>query len=285
MGSFGQAILNVLADDNIEAIDALINARPDALTIVDGLRKTLLHIAVTAGAERVVNLLIKRGADVHARDRYNRTPLGGLGSEYVRPNLEENHCHIIDRLVEAGADINSEDEFGNTAAFYAARNGKLRILDTLVDHGADVHGGNSTGITCFHVATLNSHVEMMERLRELKVDINAQDNQGRNAVFEAVGRPELLKMVIEWGVEPCTEMEEGECTPLIHAVWNCRCEESVRILLDAGVDTSPTVYRRKYEENFSALDIAKWKGLDTIAKMIEDYDRFPTVKGALEIVE
>ena len=50
-------------------------------------------------------------------------------------------------LVERGADINKENEYGETPLFEACENGKLVIVKYLIEHGADINKRNNTGET------------------------------------------------------------------------------------------------------------------------------------------
>jgi hypothetical protein len=62
-----------------------------------------------------VRLLVERGADVNAKDKYGSTALYQAD--------KGGHEAVVRLLVERGADVNAKDEWGSTALHHAARKG------------------------------------------------------------------------------------------------------------------------------------------------------------------
>ena len=44
---------------------------------------------------------------------------------------------VVKRLIQAGGDINIQDEYGNTALHFASREGHVEVITTLLAAGAD----------------------------------------------------------------------------------------------------------------------------------------------------
>ena len=81
----------------------------------------------------VVRLFIQAGADVNVRDRrfWDATPLeraAGMGDR-----------ETVALLLEAGANINATNAFGQTALWSAAMNGHADVIALLLARGADPH--------------------------------------------------------------------------------------------------------------------------------------------------
>ena len=98
---------------------------------------TPLHIAAWHGHPDVVRHLISQGADVNAQDKNRNTPLvysgrGSLGEEYTRHDEE-----IAVLLVEAGANINHVNRFGDSALRAACGLGNTNVVEYLLKHGAN----------------------------------------------------------------------------------------------------------------------------------------------------
>ena len=52
---------------------------------------------------------------------------------------------IVEELLEAGAEVNAQDEDGATALMYAARDAGLGVVDVLLDFNANVHDKDKKG--------------------------------------------------------------------------------------------------------------------------------------------
>lgn len=115
----------------------------------------------------VVPLLIDAGAEIDAMwfDSNGRTPLILLteypvGSRFLddssdgdRYDHDYSYGHTyIDALVRSGVDINHRDTHGNTAIFWAARNGHIQQLTCLLALGADWSIKNKDGQNAYDVA-------------------------------------------------------------------------------------------------------------------------------------
>lgn len=93
---------------------------------------TLLHEAVKRQNDPLVKALIEAGADIHARDRYQWTPLHEICSDcgyrvisvdLIRgerlPPIIDPPGDVVLSLLNGGADPEAEDEFGETPLHWA----------------------------------------------------------------------------------------------------------------------------------------------------------------------
>ena len=101
-------------------------------------KETLLHIAAARGHAAVVELLIKRGADVNA---FTLLSSHALGVTPLRKNVfRENGGdeQVVRRLLKAGAD--PEIRIGGWSALsQAAGAGNIGVVKALLEFGADVN--------------------------------------------------------------------------------------------------------------------------------------------------
>jgi ankyrin repeat protein len=89
--------------------------------------KSLLEAAERGSVEDVEDLL-EKGADVNAKDEFERTPL--------MLSALEGHAEVATLLVEAGADVNATAKYGQTALQFAEEQGNEEIAGILRAAGA-----------------------------------------------------------------------------------------------------------------------------------------------------
>jgi ankyrin repeat protein len=82
-----------------------------------------------------VDQLIKRGADVNAKNVHEQTALHWV-TDFGHDDMD-NAMRIVDLLLDQGADINAQDFNGDTALMTTAYKGNVVLLRRLLERGAD----------------------------------------------------------------------------------------------------------------------------------------------------
>ena len=156
--------------------------------------KTPLHRAVASpGAEPAgVEILVERGADVHARTKKGETPLH-LAAGRAEPN-------IIETLLELGgdADLASRTDPSDTPLHLAVKSEDPRVLMLLLDWGADVSGVNDLGWTPLHTASeYGPQVDVLQVLIDRGAAVDARTHNGWTPLMLAAccpaRAPELIR--------------------------------------------------------------------------------------------
>jgi ankyrin repeat protein len=107
----------------------------------------------------VVELLLDRGADVHAADKHGFTAL--------RSAAWKGHRDVVELLLDRGADINTQYEYGFTALIKAALEGHQDVVQLLPDRGADTQPKDNFGQTAQHLAKTVEIRLLLERVSEV----------------------------------------------------------------------------------------------------------------------
>jgi ankyrin repeat protein len=91
---------------------------------------TALDYAAEHGHKEVAELLITKGADIHAQRGYpaSDTPLHSAA--------RNGHKSLIDLLINKGADVNAENDKGETPIEVIGSRNRQDIIDLLKKHGA-----------------------------------------------------------------------------------------------------------------------------------------------------
>lgn len=127
---------------------------------------TLLHHAVRNESVKSVMLLVRLGADVHARDSGGITPL------YIA--CARGHSSIVRVLVEAGAKCISMGPNDESPLHIAAQENHLACVEILLEHGrAPVDGLTRDHCTALHLASQRGNTQVAQCLLEHGADVNA----------------------------------------------------------------------------------------------------------------
>lgn len=67
-------------------------------------------------------------------------------------------------LLNNGANIEAEDEYGKTALHVSAGSGHLEIIKLLLDRGAEIEAVDDYDITALHLSVQNRHIKISRLL-------------------------------------------------------------------------------------------------------------------------
>jgi ankyrin repeat protein len=73
-------------------------------------------------------------------------------------------------LLEAGAEINARDRYGQTALMNAARTGQVELVRLLVERGAALNTTAKYNLTALMLAIINGHTEIARILIQAGAD-------------------------------------------------------------------------------------------------------------------
>ncbi|XP_034936938.1 uncharacterized protein [Chelonus insularis] len=193
---------------------------------------TALHCAAAIGDVCSVRSLIKAGGNVDA-GLPGRTPLHYA----VLSNIPE----CIESLLKAGASPNNPQVYTETPLHVAASLGSVRSVVLLLNYGADVRVQfGQARSTPLHLAAEEGSSECTKHLLEAGAPIDARNSRGQTALHLAAlaQSAETLETLIAAGANVNIEDDDGR-TPLHTAVAKSfRSGELVRMLIQAGASVN-----------------------------------------------
>jgi uncharacterized protein len=188
-------LIDAVKAGNAAAVRAVLAKRPDVnATQPDG--TTALHWAANGDAPEIVQMLVRAGASVKARNRYGATPLW-LAS------LNGNATTMA-MLLEAGADANTTSTDGETVLMVAARTGKANAVETLLARGADPNAKEGwRGQTALMWAAAEGHAAVIGTLVSKGADVRARSSAGFTALLFAAraGRIAAVETLLKMGAD------------------------------------------------------------------------------------
>lgn len=204
---------------NLSMVSALLDKGINHVDSTDEEGVNALHTSAANGNEKVVRLLLSRGASLEATTIYGWTALmqaayyghfmvcwillqhkadifirNELGSTALDCAARSGHVQIAALLIESGQ-VNLEDDYSepqlclDTPLMYAAQHGHEAALKLLLEKGADVnYRQETTGWTALMLAALNGHMTAAQILVEFGADTNALNGVDQTALEIAATR-------------------------------------------------------------------------------------------------
>ncbi len=152
-------IFEAVKSGNLAAVKSILDANPAAVRARDQNQYTPLIWAARKGQLAVLKLLLERGADINAVNKWNNTALHWAAYNGLVP--------IVEYLCQKGAKLDiRENEKGHTPLHDAAWRGHLGVVKALLKHGAPVGIRNNRGERPLEVALRYRHLEVANLLRQ-----------------------------------------------------------------------------------------------------------------------
>src|SRR5215831_6641400 len=221
-----------------------------------------LFAAVQNEDRAAVAAILRQKGDVNAREEDGATPLAWAA---LRCNRE-----IAALLLKAGANPNLTNEQGVGPLYIAMTNGCAEIAKLLLENRADPNLAREDGETPLMTAARLGQIEVMQMLLDRGAKVNAREQKfGQTALMWATGRPDVVRLLVQHGADVHATSKSWDITATIYTPttstigktgipWNNDGTytskqggqnallfavqkhdiESVRILLDAGVDVN-----------------------------------------------
>jgi len=174
-----------------------------------------LEAAQHTSSTKVLDMLIKYGAEVNETDDLGRTAL-------FMAVENSNSNKIIRHLIKLGANVNARDDLGSTPLMDAAYSENLDAINTLIECGADItakdnSGRNAVIYACAFACDFKGLPgEHLNPLFAKGIDINERDSDGQTAYYYVMRHyiPNPSLYMIEMGADTNIRLDNN-MTPLM----------------------------------------------------------------------
>lgn len=172
----GCKLLLASARGDLNMVERLLRKNPTHTNFRDYDRRTALHVAASEGHLKLVEFLVRKGANVNRSDRWGGSP------------LDDAHRHqqteVVAFLRKHGGTTGSADQTSNLIT--AAAVGDLDESLMLIHHGnIDINQGDYDKRTPLHLACGEGHILVVRALIDNGANVNVEDRWGGTPLDDA----------------------------------------------------------------------------------------------------
>eukprot|EP01084_Bolivina_argentea_P105496 188919_1 len=158
--------------------------------------QSLLHLSVMRCHITTIRILLQNGFDVNIKTNYGNTPLHLLCTTKRNSTIFNRQHRIIYVLIHYyKANVNARNEDGNTPLILCVINENIERIKLLIDLGADINAQNNEGDTVLHIVCREKEKEnyspyythMLDVLLfEFNADMSIKNNDGQTPLDIAI---------------------------------------------------------------------------------------------------
>jgi len=172
----------------------------------------------------------------------------------------DDSIDIVKLLIEYGADVNTDDSYGNYLLMFAHHN--INIFKLLLENGADINQNGRHGSVLTDYIYENGDSLSFEHIKFLidsGADVNFQEEANvtdETPLIQAISsggskRLELIKFLLDNGANNFEASREGDGYKAIHVAFYIHRENEVyqivKLLVDAGANVNAPTSEYDYE--------------------------------------
>ena len=198
--------------------------------------KKIIGVGIFATAVTTINLLNSHKLDILSSIGF--TAMGGENILYIA--AKQGNKQVVEKELAKGANVNSQNFYGNTALNVAAAEGHKDIVAILIDNGADVNLRNSGtyGNTALHLAAEKGHKDIVELLIAKGADVNLKSS----GIYENIplhlaaekGHKDIVELLIAKGADLNSKNKDGNIP--LHLAAEKGHKDIVELLIAKGAD-------------------------------------------------
>jgi serine/threonine-protein phosphatase 6 regulatory ankyrin repeat subunit A len=142
-------------------------------------------------------------------------------------------------LLDYQADVNTRDKNWQTPLHVCSVYNSIECARLLLSYISNIDATDRQGRSALAHAAFNGNIQLVEILLENGANTNVQDKQERRPLHWAsyVGYNDIIRLLVKYGAD-INSLDKDLFTPLLVACASGKSEESIRLLIELGADTS-----------------------------------------------
>ncbi|XP_067659868.1 ankyrin-3-like [Haliotis asinina] len=215
-----------------DVFDLLVSKGAD-LSLVDGDRNTILHLACEGGNLDIVKYILKQ----------NTVNINSLGENGWTPAMKaalKGHKDVFNLIVTQGADLSLMQEEGDSILHAACKGGNVKIVNNILSQSTiDINLGGTNMLTPVMVAAYRGHKDVFNMLVTKDADLLIKDGDQNSILHLACkgGNMEIMKHILTYNTMDVNDIGKEGLTPVMLAASEGR-KGMFDLLLQNGADLS-----------------------------------------------
>lgn len=267
---WGSPLVAAIDEGHVHVMNLLIKKGADVnQVLLHGHYGSSLSAAVFDGLE-IVETLLRHGADVNLQLK------GGDYGSPLAAAAEYNLRSIVELLLEKGADPNQQLQVGDYGSALAAASygGDIKIVQLLIEKGANVNQQLQIGEygSALAAASYGGDIETVQLLIDEGADVNQQlqsGDYGSALVTAAYGLSlEVVKHLVECGADVHQQLQCGRYGgPLVAATEQGNITV-MQYLLGLGIDVNQQYHHGQY--GTALIAASDWGRVNAVDLLLEN---------------
>eukprot|EP00184_Porphyridium_aerugineum_P007690 CAMPEP_0184703616 /NCGR_PEP_ID=MMETSP0313-20130426/28467_1 /TAXON_ID=2792 /ORGANISM="Porphyridium aerugineum, Strain SAG 1380-2" /LENGTH=290 /DNA_ID=CAMNT_0027164431 /DNA_START=26 /DNA_END=898 /DNA_ORIENTATION=- len=192
--------------------------------------------------------------------------------------VEHNEPFKVKQLLDAGANIQHKNEYGESAISLAAQYGDEELITLLLENKANIHDKTQDGSSALMIAALYGRDSIVQLLLEKGSNIHERDNTGSTCLMLAAehGHLTTVQTLLRSGasIHDCDNVKSNS---LMRACTH-NSEKVVKLLLASGANIMD-----HDEDGETAMEYAK--DHPDILRILSEFQRIQITKKSKKIME
>ncbi len=271
--------LLVFAAKNLDysMVELLIKYQADIHAVEESSQRTALHYVAMSGDHILAARLLRAGVKVNACDKWGETAL------FDAINTPPATCiQLVQLLLAHGADIHARNPQDAPVFLSIVKQTNQNIQNELfslaVKHGADINVQDDDGNTLFHLALEQGLLQLVERLIQSGANTQLR-NKKHQSIIQLAESKKMMDIVMRLRARRCEDLGIEDLSSVSQMFLNAAQNNDTRTLLSLLTTAEPNVTLED-SEKMTAMHWVIWHNNIEVLRAFLDFYQQPNLQNS-----